>query len=96
MPGAHQEGCHPWLASVEGEWSGGLLQGQATLHTAGPQPSTERVAMVGGRREGVAVTFLDLAMEHMARVTRWRAGVEVGPSWDLTMGQGMDMARFNC
>ena len=54
------------------------------------------VAFRRGMRQGLGVVFLDKEKQHLAKVTRWEMGTEVGPTWDLSMGHGLDVSKhFN-
>ena len=92
-----QAGCNAeGLDSVEGFWRHGLLFGPTTLHHVAPHPFTELVAFRRGKRQGLGVVFLDKEKQHLAKVTRWEMGLEVGSSWDLSMGHGLDISKhFN-
>ena len=92
-----QSGCKAdGLESVEGFWKHGFLFGPATLHYVAPHPYTELVAFRRGKRQGLGVVFLDKEKQHLAKVSRWEMGREVGPSWDLSMGHGFDVSKhFN-
>ena len=92
-----QTGCETnGLESLVGFWKHGLLSGPATLNYIEPHPLTEVVAFKRGKRQGLGVVFLDRDKQHLAKVTRWQMGSEVGPSWDLSMGHGFDVSKhFN-
>ena len=92
-----QAGCKAkGLERVEGFWKHGFLIGPSTLHFVAPHSFTEVVAFRRGKRQGLGVVFLDKEKQHLAKVTRWEMGTEVGPSWDLSMGHGLDVSKhFN-
>ena len=91
---AGQMRCHSEVAErVEGFWNHGLLSGHATLYFVSPHSFTEVVAFKRGKRQGLGVFFLDMDKQHLAKVTRWEGGLEVGPTWDLSMGRGFDVSK---
>ena len=81
-----QDGCMDNLERVEGVWFAGRLEGTAYFYLS---EGVEMVNMVHGVKHGVGVLFWDTKKKDVVRMTLYRNGVEVGPVWDLTMGQGV-------
>eukprot|EP00090_Calanus_glacialis_P009253 TRINITY_DN17640_c0_g1_i1.p1 TRINITY_DN17640_c0_g1~~TRINITY_DN17640_c0_g1_i1.p1 ORF type:complete len:464 (+),score=104.47 TRINITY_DN17640_c0_g1_i1:132-1523(+) len=82
-----QDGCLENLERVEGLWFGGRLEGVAYFFT---KERVETVNMVHGLRHGIGLGFGDNEKKYLVWATMYKDGEEIGPVWDLTMGQGLD------
>ena len=86
-----QSGCEEGLRRVEGVWVEGNLEGQAVFYLS--DKHTEAVFMVGGVKHGVGLIYLDTEKKYLAKITVYKSGERVGPDWDFTMGQGLDVSK---
>ena len=85
-----ESGCEEGLERVEGVWAEGKLEGPAVMFVMGEH--TEVVFMVGGVKHGMGLVYLDRKRKYLAKVTLYKNGERVGPEWDFTMGQGLDVS----
>jgi len=76
-----------WLSKVEKNPHCIAGPNSETIHNE-DEETFEVVTLVNGRKDGISIIFLDQNLRFVSRITRLKEGVEVGPSWDMTMGRG--------
>ena len=86
-----ESGCEDGLERVEGVWAEGKLEGPTVMFVV--EEHTEVVIMVGGVKHGVGLVYVDRERKYLAKVTLYKNGEKVGPEWDFTMGQGLDVSK---